>query len=294
VPAGSKSRRTVDRVDRPRFALERFEWSAPDRLELAGTFSGIADASAADPVLTVHGPDGPRRLPAYGDGAGPATDGERWTAAFAWLEPPVAFDRARLELGPALAVELPGPGEAEEGRFLPVEHMQDRNGDEPAPDAGAEAGAEADVAVTQLRLEAQLLDAQQQLEEARVDAQRAQNELERTREELERTREDLAAEREREAVDAVRYREGLAGVRESAEQALAAGALARSRAEQEAQSEIDALRERVADLEPAAAEIEATRAELAEARGALADARAGAQILLDGLDRYVDPATAER
>ena len=117
MTAGSDSRpasaKPVD--DRPMFALDRFEWGAPDRLELVGTFSGLEDRPAAAPVLTVDGPDGPHRLPAVGDGAGPPADGAPWAAAFAWLEAPVAFDHARLELGPALAVELPGPGQGDSG-----------------------------------------------------------------------------------------------------------------------------------------------------------------------------------
>ena len=149
----------------------------------------------------------------------------------------MAFDRARLELGAVFAVELPGPGETEVGRSLPVERHHEGNGAGPAPDAEGAAG--------RLRLEAKLLDAQQQLEEERVAARRAQDELDRAHA-------DLAGERERAAADAARFREGLATVRASAEEALDAAALARSQADEEARTEIAALRERVAALEPAA------------------------------------------
>ena len=37
------------------FDLERFEWAAPDRLRLAGTFAGLVDGRAGAPVLTVQG-----------------------------------------------------------------------------------------------------------------------------------------------------------------------------------------------------------------------------------------------
>ncbi len=276
MPAGDEPRRPSPdpQGDGPRFALERFAWGAPDRLELAGTFFGISDAPMAEPVLTVQGPKGTYRLPAVQNGVGSPADGAPWAAAFAWLEAPVAFDRARLELGGVLAVELPGPGETEMGRSLPVEQHHEGNGAGPIPDAEGAAG--------RLRLEAKLLDAQQQLEEERVAARRAQGELDRAHA-------DLAGERERAAADAARFREGLATVRASAEEALAAAALARSQADEEARTEIAALRERVAALEPAAAEVEALRSELDFARNALAEARSGAQELLDRLARPTVP-----
>ena len=280
MTAGSDSRPASPKPadDRPMFALDRFEWGAPDRLELAGRFSGLQGRPAAEPVLTIHGPDGPHRLPAVGDGAGPPTDGAPWAAAFAWLEAPVAFDRARLELGPALAVELPGPGQGVSGNSLPVSTAEDGNG---AADVFL-AAADADGAAGRLRLEAQLLDARQELEETRVAAQRAQ-------EELDRAQADLAAERQRGTDDAERFREGLATVRASAEEAIGAAELARSRADQEAQAEIAALRERVAALEPAAGELETVRSELEDARSTLAEARAGAQSLLGVLAREAEP-----
>src|SRR3954453_20893879 len=83
----------------PTFSLEHFGWGAPDRLELAGVFSGIGGEAAGDPLLAVQGPDATHRLPAIPrPDAGPPDDGGRWTAAFAWQEAPVAFDRARLEI----------------------------------------------------------------------------------------------------------------------------------------------------------------------------------------------------
>ena len=83
-------------------------------------------------------------------------------------------------------------------------------------------------------------------------------------------------------------------MRASAEEAIGAAELARSRAEQEAQAEIAALRERVAALEPAAGELETVRSELDDARSTLAEARAGAQSLLDGLARKAEPQTGRR
>ena len=276
MPAGGEPRRPSpdSQGDGPTFALERFEWGAPDRLELTGTFFGIADAQAAEPLLVVRGQDETHQLPAVQNGEGPPADGTPWAAAFAWLEAPVAFDHARLELGAVLAVELPGPGEAETGRSLPVEQHHEGNAAGAASDAEGAAG--------RLRLEAQLLEAQQQLEEARVAARRAQDELDRAHA-------DLAGERERAAADAARFREGLATVRASAEEALGAAALARSQADEQARTEIATLREHVAALEPAAAEVEAIRSELDLSRNALAEARSGAQDLLDRLAGHTVP-----
>src|SRR5918999_2061009 len=92
------------------FELERFVWGAPDRLEISGTFAGVGDPPAGSPLLVVRGNGDTHRLPAVLDSvSGPPADGHRWLAAFAWLEAPVAFDAAVLELGD-LVVELPEPG----------------------------------------------------------------------------------------------------------------------------------------------------------------------------------------
>src|SRR4051794_20677093 len=102
--------RSGNRTDQPTFVVERFGWGAPDRLEVAGTFSGLTIGTPGGAVLTVYGEDGSHRLPAVDAGdAGSSADGAHWAAEFAWLDAPVAFDRARLELGTSLAVELPAP-----------------------------------------------------------------------------------------------------------------------------------------------------------------------------------------
>ena len=271
----------------------------------------------------VHGPDGTHRLPAIGDSvAGPPADGARWAAAFAWQELPVAFDRARLELGAGLAVELPGPGEAADGRSLPVERPHQGNGAAPPVGEVLRYAADVDGAAGRMRLEAQLLDAQEQLEEARAAARRAE-------EELARSQADLTAEREGRASDAERFRDGLTKVRSSAEEALGAAAAARTQADGQAQAEIAALREQVGDLEQAGAESAGLRSELEQARAetarvqseleqvrmeidtardeattarsdldaariAVAEARAGAQDVLDRLAPLADPAAEGR
>ena len=260
-------------MDGPAFVVERFGWGAPDRLEVAGTFSGLAGGTPGGAVLTVVGEDGAHRLPAIDNGdAEPPADGARWAAEFAWLEAPVAFDRARLELGTSLAVELPAPGTATGGDPLAVEVLEAAvEAEPPAPDEPPEHVVVGDAA-ERLRLETRLLDQAEQLEEARNAAQRAEAALQRAES-------DLAAEREARAADAERFREGLAQVRSSAEEALTAAAERISMLEP-ASAERDEAR---AERDEARSELDALRGELDDARGALAAAQADAQALVDRL-----------
>src|SRR5918999_4504730 len=94
--------------DRELFELSRFVWGAPDQLEVAGTFVGLREPPADAPVLVVHGADGTHRLPAVTENR--PEEGQRWVAAFAWQEAPVAFETAELEFGSDCVVELPEPG----------------------------------------------------------------------------------------------------------------------------------------------------------------------------------------
>lgn len=225
------------------FELERFDWAGPDRLEVAGTFAALGDATADAPVLVVHGADRVHRLPAVPDGsAGPPEDGRPWHASFAWQEAPEPFETAELELG-GLVIALPRPA--------PAVHRSE------APDGARRIG-----------LEAELLTAQEQVRELRIEA-------ERSREELEHARRALAAERDRRSGDAERFRAGIAQVRASAEEALAgAGATAAER---------DELREQVARLEASAREQAARLEALDTAREAAGAASADAEQLVTRL-----------
>lgn len=218
-----------------RFALERFAWGGPDRLELAGTFWGLDESPTGLPLLVLSGAGRTHRLPAAAaDVSGPPENGRPWRAAFVWQEPPAAFETAVLRLGSDLAIELPEPGsddEASESVELPVR---------------SESGMD------RVRLEAELLALREELRGARSALHRAE-------EELSRAREDLRVEREERAADGGRFRAGLAQVRESAEEALMAkdaeladmrGELEvavafRAEAESASNAEITALRERL-------------------------------------------------
>jgi hypothetical protein len=238
------------------FALERFAWDGPDRLGVAGWFSGLpADPHPTAPVLVLRGTGGTHRLPAVSMSASaPLEDGRRWEAAFAWQEPPASFDVAELELGGGIVVELPEP------------RSELHTGDQAPEVTQGGAGGSAE----QLRLEADLVAAQEELREAG-------SALEQTREQLTRTREDLEAGHARHAADAERFREGLARVRESAERALAAEQDAAQQLEldlRRANDELALLREEVMRHERAGAEVEELRADLETARRRGDDAHA--------------------
>jgi hypothetical protein len=216
------------------FQLDRFEWATPDRLEIAGSFAGIEPPSMA-PTLVVAGADGERRLTATPVDS--PVDGEQWTAAFLWQEPPVPFEQVELELGDGLSIALPAPGSSDAA--LAIRGT-------PAPRPAAET----------LRLQAALLAAQEEAREA-VSAHG------QVLQELARAREDLEAARSAHTADAERFKEGLAQVRDAGEEALAA-----------TEAESAALRERVRELEGELDGVAALRSRLAAADGELEQAKA--------------------
>jgi hypothetical protein len=240
------SARALPLPERTTFALERFAWEAPDRLEVSGWFSGVHDAPSAPPVLIVRGGDRMHRLAPVPDRlSGSPNDGAHWRAAFAWQDAPEAFERADLEFGSDLVVELPEPRPKRTrrgDRVLEVRRTRAEDGDA-APQAAK-----------RLALETALLVAQEDVRELRAAVERAHAELATTRD-------DLEAERRRRAEDAERFREGLEGVRGSAEEALArVGAhTARQRSEiGAARAEAERLLARLTELEDALEDRERT------------------------------------
>jgi hypothetical protein len=233
------------------FALERFAWEGPDRLTVSGWFSGLAPETIHAPVLVLRGEDRVRRLAAAPDGAAvPPADGARWSATFPWEEPPEAFHAATLELGSELAIPLPEP--APEQRAPGDEVLRVRVAGDDATSAG-----------DRLRLQTELLAAEEQLEELRAALARATGDLQRSRE-------DLLDERRRHAVDAERYRDGLAQVRAAADSAMA-----------EVRESVEGERSRAEEL--------ARR--LAKAHAPVAKARADTSLLLElltSLERALD------
>ncbi|HXS43238.1 MAG TPA: hypothetical protein VN751_01325 [Solirubrobacteraceae bacterium] len=250
------------------FELERFTWQTPDRLELAGSFSGLGDLPPEAPVLVVDGEHETHRLASVDDnGAWPPAEGESWSAAFAWSEPPAPFATARLELGDGRHFELPEPG-ARRPRFgrrvLEVHGAHDDAGaasavveeeeQAPAPLEAVPAPAPAEAATPGERVAAHA-DLVLAREEALAAADRARDAEER-----------LETERARRAADADRFREALAAVGATADQTLEAERAANAELGDDlraAHDELERLRARAAELE---AESEQARETAARAK----------------------------
>src|SRR4051794_6174086 len=186
------------------FALERFGWEAPDRLELCGTFAHLSDVPLERPVLVVNGAERAHRLPAVSDAAvAPPEPGRPWRAVFAWQEAPEAFDGAQLELGPDLLIELPAPGAATAPLVLDVQRtspVADRSeattGATRLRHALAAIGEALDVEQQEAdQLRAELRDARAELEQLRAERGAvavAEAEAQRLRGEYEQARQESA------------------------------------------------------------------------------------------------------
>jgi hypothetical protein len=94
------------------FELERFAFSDPARIEIAGRWFGLRGRRFVRPVLNLTMTTGTRRraIALLEHKPWAAADGETWLAAFAWPEGSGDVERAELEVGPGLMVELPAPG----------------------------------------------------------------------------------------------------------------------------------------------------------------------------------------
>ena len=260
------TRRTVavaepSSADTRTFELERFAWGAPDRLELAGTFTGLDGPPADSPVLVLTGPNRTHRLPAAADDvSGTPRNGRPWHAAFVWQEAPAAFETAVLQLGGELAVDLPEPG---------------ANGSAPG---NVELPIRLRPGAERLRLETELLATLEDLREAQLAVQRAE-------EELSRARADLEAEREGRKADAARFRKGLAQVRESAEEALAAEQRSSEQLRDDPKTAADALGAKDVELADVRGELEVAGTFRAEAETAAKAEIAALQQRLDDAQR---------
>jgi hypothetical protein len=95
------------------FELERFEWTAPDRLELTGVWTGLRARRFIRPTLVLETDAGPRRLLALLEHKPwSADDGADWIAAFAWTGEPAEVVGAHLNVASGVDIELPPPRRA--------------------------------------------------------------------------------------------------------------------------------------------------------------------------------------
>ncbi|MEY2535492.1 MAG: hypothetical protein QOF29_3402, partial [bacterium] len=168
------------------FEVERFEWTARDRLEVAGRWFGLRGHRFMRPSLVVDAGDDRRRLLALLEHKPwAADDGEPWVAAFAWEGEPLDLAGAELAVAPSVAVELPpvrAPGGGGRGKA--------RTGGRAAARTAPRIAAHAERRTDTLRRE--LEGANAELAELRADRERAQH---THRAEVARLREDLATDR---------------------------------------------------------------------------------------------------
>src|SRR4051794_41469777 len=92
------------------FEVERFAWTASDRLEVTGRWFGLRGHRFMRPALLVEAGDDHRRLLALLEHKPwAADDGEPWTAAFAWDGDPRDLSAAEPAGAPSVALGLPPP-----------------------------------------------------------------------------------------------------------------------------------------------------------------------------------------
>jgi hypothetical protein len=105
----------VNRTDAPvlpgvTFEVERFEWTADDRLALVGRWFGLRGHRFLRPTLDVDVAGERRRMLAdLEHKPWAAEEGEEWVAEFRWRGAPAHFDDPELTVSPDLAVQLPQP-----------------------------------------------------------------------------------------------------------------------------------------------------------------------------------------
>jgi len=191
----------------PAFVVERFA-VAGDRVEVAGHWRDVRGRRFVRPVLWLHRGDSRQRLVAVLDHKPwAAGDGEPWVAAFKWPGGDLAADRAELEVGRELVVDLPRPGE----------RAPKRRPAKPRPPSELERVREQLLGATRERsaLEAALVDARAEaaeVAELRAERDRARAEAEQARADGERLVNDEYRQRERAqaAADAAAERARLA------------------------------------------------------------------------------------
>ena len=260
-------------AEHPTLLLERFAWSAPDRLELVGRWSGLEIRSAHRAVLVAIVDGAERRIEAL-EGPRRFVRGSRWSASFPWdPDDGLRVSEARLHMGEALVVDLPRPSTGPrrfgrprlEARFQEPELKQSG---EAVSDAGS-------LAESPLDLHTRLVRVREELEEARALLEQAQDETAAARRLAER-------EMERRRSESVRMRDALSTAQSLAEEQFATERRTITALREEldaARSALDEERRAMAalrpELEESRARLEAEREAIAELRAEVQDARSG-------------------
>ena len=143
---GSSMTRTdtpADPLTELTFEIERFEWTAADRLEVTGRWFGVRGQRFVRPTLHLRVDGRRRRLIALLDHKpwAPDTD-DGWTAAFAWRGEQTGVTEARLEVSTDIVLDLPAPGGRRQDRGpVPASPAQARGAapNDPAPGTRARA-----------------------------------------------------------------------------------------------------------------------------------------------------------
>ena len=247
------------------FSLERFEWSAPDRIEIAGRFANVPENALADPVLVVRGGDSTHRLVPAADSERQAGrvglrrfGGTRWRASFAWPGQPTSFDRAVLELGEEFVVALPAPGAIRSGRRA----LRVSRREPPTLGPAERIGLQAELAAT------------------REEAEDLRGRLEQAQQVARRLRQDMDAQRKRREAESKRFHETLAGMRGTAEEAV----YAERRNAETMRAELEEARRAAEDAEKAADEARRDLAAMRDELAAASDARGVEERLQAELD----------
>jgi hypothetical protein len=252
------------------FDVERFEWTAVDRLEVRGRWSGVRGRRFMRPSLNVDVARGRRRLIALLEHKPwAAGDGDTWVAAFPWDGEREGVGPAVLEVGAGLSVPLPAPREPHHVR---EEAAKLASAPPPAPPVVPERSAE---------------------DQRDEELWRARAAVGTARREAELAREQMAAQRSR-AAEQVRDAEAARAVAERERDRLRQETSAvRARFEEElAAAREETVRLRGA-LEARAAEVE-ERERALETREADLGAREGITDERDAARRERDAAAAER
>jgi len=270
----------------PAFVVERFA-VAGDVVEVAGHWRDVRGRRFVRPVLWLHKGESRQRLVAVLDHKPwAADDGTPWIAAFKWAGGKLDADRAELEVGRELVVELPLPGgrpakprpakprvpsELERVREQLLSATKERSALQAALDAATTKADEL------ARLRAERDRARAEAEQARADGERLVNDEYRQRERALTAAEEAAAQ----VCEAVEARK-LAERQLAAARAAAVELEQRLEAAESGRAETDRLHAQVVTTTD---ERDRARAALAAARGERDGARAELAAAADELAR---------